>query len=492
MKNNLLMLYSLAIMLLLSFNSNAQSAGFGVVNCNNLTAQVNPSPTDDGYLIVLSQTPIEFTPVDQLSYTFSLVYGLSADVSPLADGEYVVYNGVVDPTITGLVNNSTYYYKVFFYVLVNGAPVYSLSSEYDGVYTIPPVLNLSTQANHVTCNGAADGSIDLTILNGNSPFSFLFDSVATTVTNSTLPNQNFGPLTPGTYLIGVMDAIGCVSQLPSTIMEPDTLEIGLVSMNDVDCFGGDNGNVEFFVNTGALSGSVLTYSFDTNLNIDTNTVTGLYEINNIPAGTHDVVVFQDGNPVCSDTITFNIGQPNALSVNITDLIEPLCGGGNNGEIRAEVLGGTMPYSIEWTNQAGSTIGFGNMQSNLIAGDYAISIEDANNCSIDTLIMLNEDIVGCLRPENIPNVFTPNGDSANDTWNIQGLLNSYPNNKVIICNRWGDPVYEKAACADNCWDGIANLSNEELPTGTYFYIIQLDSNAEATEDNVFKGTLNLLR
>lgn len=486
------MLYSLAFFLLLSLNSMAQTAGFGVVNCNSLAAQVNPAVTDDGYLIVMSETPIEFTPVDQLSYTFSLVYGLSADVSPLADGEYVVYNGVVDPTITGLVNGSTYFYKVFFYTLVNGAPVYSTSSEYDGTFTIPAALTLSTQANNVTCNGLADGSIDLTIINGNSPYSFLFDSMATMVLDSTLPNQSFTNLGPGTYSIGVMDAIGCVSQIPSTILEPDTIEIGLISMNDASCFGSNTGQVEFFANTGALSGSVLTYSFDTNLVIDTNTVTGLYEINNIPAGSHQVIIFQDGNPLCSDTITFNIGQPNPLSLNITDLIEPVCGGGNNGEITAEVLGGTGPFQIEWLNQAGSTIGFGTMQSNLMQGDYLLSIEDANNCVLDTLVMLNEDIAGCLSGANIPNVFTPNGDSANDTWYVQGLLNSYPNNKVTICNRWGDPVYEKTGCADNCWDGIADGSGEELPTGTYFYVIQLDSNADANEDNVFKGTLNLLR
>lgn len=492
MKNKLLMLYSLALFILLSFNSAAQTAGFDVVNCNELTAQVNPSVTDDGFLIVMSETPIEFTPVDQLSYTFSLVYGLSADVSPLADGEFVVYNGVVDPTITGLVNGNTYFYKVFFYVVVNGAPVYSLSSEYDGVYTIPPVLTLSTQANHVTCNGFADGSVDLTITNGNAPFSFIFNSVPTTVVDSTLPNQNFSDLGPGTYMVSVMDAIGCVNQIPSTIMEPDTLEIGLVSLSDAQCFGSNTGNIEFFVNTGALSGSVLTYSFDSNLNIDTNTVTGLYEINDIPAGNHDVVVFQDGNPLCSDTISFSVGQPNPLTVNVTDLIQPVCGGGNNGEITVEVLGGTIDYQIEWVNQAGSTIGFGTMQSNLIEGDYLVSIEDANNCTVDTLIMLDEDIAGCLSQENIPNVFTPNNDNANDTWYVQGLLNSYPNNKVTICNRWGDPVYEKNACGDDCWDGIANLSGEELPTGTYFYVIQLDSNADANEDNVFKGTINLLR
>lgn len=63
-------------------------------------------------------------------------------------------------------------------------------------------------------------------------------------------------------------------------------------------------------------------------------------------------------------------------------------------------------------------------------------------------------------DNIPNVFTPNGDGIYDTWEIPGAL-SKRKNSLKIFNRWGIMV-EEFSPYNNDWDG------GNLPDGTYFY------------------------
>jgi len=78
-----------------------------------------------------------------------------------------------------------------------------------------------------------------------------------------------------------------------------------------------------------------------------------------------------------------------------------------------------------------------------------------------------------------NEFSPNNDGANDTFIIDCIEN-YPNNKLSVYNRYGSLVYDRKAY-NNDWDGTANVSGainreEKLPTGTYYYILDIGDNA----------------
>ena len=66
-------------------------------------------------------------------------------------------------------------------------------------------------------------------------------------------------------------------------------------------------------------------------------------------------------------------------------------------------------------------------------------------------------------------FSPNGDNVNDQFTITGI-EDYPENEVIIFNRWGNEVfYRRGYNNDNAWDG--RWEGQELPDGTYFYIVR---------------------
>jgi gliding motility-associated-like protein len=83
-----------------------------------------------------------------------------------------------------------------------------------------------------------------------------------------------------------------------------------------------------------------------------------------------------------------------------------------------------------------------------------------------------ELIDCLTID-IPDAFSPNSDGWNDFFEIPNL-DSYPNNTIKIFNRWGALVFE-ASPYRNDWNGRSQhpaTLGEELPVGTYYYILDL--------------------
>lgn len=81
---------------------------------------------------------------------------------------------------------------------------------------------------------------------------------------------------------------------------------------------------------------------------------------------------------------------------------------------------------------------------------------------------------------IPGGFSPNGDGKNDLFVLTNIGGKKV--KVQIFNRWGAVVYKNDSY-DNSWNGTANTGfglGEDLPTGTYWYIISIDDTKKVTE------------
>jgi gliding motility-associated-like protein/uncharacterized repeat protein (TIGR01451 family) len=98
---------------------------------------------------------------------------------------------------------------------------------------------------------------------------------------------------------------------------------------------------------------------------------------------------------------------------------------------------------------------------------------SNNTSSNTIVLLGL---------TIPNVFTPNGDGVNDTFEIPGL-GGFMANELTVMNRWGSTVYQKKGY-HNEWNG------EGLNEGTYFYLLKVQLASGAWD--VYKGYITLLR
>ena len=90
---------------------------------------------------------------------------------------------------------------------------------------------------------------------------------------------------------------------------------------------------------------------------------------------------------------------------------------------------------------------------------------------------------------IYNAMSPNGDGHNDVFVIRNI-EKYPDNQLIIFNRWGKEVYRKEAYGtyNRFYDGV-DMNGQTLPVGTYYYILKVIANG--SEEN-FKGFLYINR
>jgi gliding motility-associated-like protein len=83
---------------------------------------------------------------------------------------------------------------------------------------------------------------------------------------------------------------------------------------------------------------------------------------------------------------------------------------------------------------------------------------------------------------IPEGFSPNGDNVNDKFEIPGI-DKYPNNQLRIYNRWGNLVFSTRNYQGE-WDGTEFNSNERLPVGTYFYVLDLENGRKPVQGYVY--------
>ncbi|MDI3318762.1 PKD domain-containing protein [Pinibacter soli] len=92
---------------------------------------------------------------------------------------------------------------------------------------------------------------------------------------------------------------------------------------------------------------------------------------------------------------------------------------------------------------------------------------------------DEMLVKILRPVKVPNVFSPNGDGINDTWNIKNLAD-YVDCTVNVFNRYGQKVYSSHGYTVP-WDG--RMNGASLPVGTYYYVINVKQGEPAMTGSV---------
>ncbi|MBK9526360.1 MAG: CotH kinase family protein [Bacteroidetes bacterium] len=242
--------------------------------------------------------------------------------------------------------------------------------------------SISNQSN-VSCNGGSNGSGAVFASGGMTPYSYSWSPSGGTASAAS-------GLNAGVYTITTTDMSGCLSLQQITISQPSALSVSMSNV-PVTCFGGSNGSASVIA-TGGTPG--YTYSW-TPSGGTTST------ISSVSSGNYLVTVTDLAG--CTTSSPVNVPQPTSISILMTTQAA-MCGM-DNGSVTANVSGGTGAYHYSWL----PTLDTISSIQNLSAGNYTVTITDANACTKTASATVAANTSPQLAPASVQNV-TCNGNS----------------------------------------------------------------------------------
>lgn len=231
---------------------------------------------------------------------------------------------------------------------------------------------------NLTCNGDNSGSISINVFGGSGNATASWTGPNGFISS----DMNINGLEAGQYCVTITDDLGCMGDTCITLTEPDALALSLEATN-VSCASGQNGSI-----SAAVSGGIPTYAI-TWAGPNGFTASGT-ELSNLEAGNYCATA-TDFNG-CTTVSCIDILQPDSLSISLsaaqTNGYNIACHGDNSGQITTVVTDGTAPYSYQWQGPGGYASTDANPM-NLFAGEYCLTVTDANGCTLEACITLTQ-------------------------------------------------------------------------------------------------------
>ena len=358
-------------------------------------------------------------------------------------------NGSTADTLTGLVAGI---YTVV--VTDTNGCVWTLGDTLSDLYA-PIVLSPVVVDPH--CLSGISGSILVNATGGLAPLNYNWS------TGDTI--NYLDSLAVGVYLLTVTDSNGC--NLTASYDLKDTSAI-VISLTGSDTFcEGDS----VILNVASYSNVSYQWIKD-GIVLAGDTTTSL-------------IVMQSGD--YEITTTSVCGPFNDGPVTITVNTLPVVSAGTDADITCDstlILSAVGASSYSWTPAGFCTTpdqAITSVDSLRYTTSFIVIGTDANGCSSSDTVLVN---VTC-DTLSVPSGFSPNGDGINDFFEINNL-DEFPNANLKVFNRWGTLVFEMDKY-DNTWSGLSNSDlirvGEELPDGTYYYVLDLKNGEKALQGYV---------
>lgn len=282
----------------------------------------------------------------------------------------------------------------------------------------PTLLTGNLSSTSLSCYGGSNASIFASASGGVSPYTYNWsNNLGTGPSISNLPS--------GTYCVTITDANNCTKVICETITNPTQISTNVVVDGNISCSGGTDGSADLIV-----SGGTPNYTYFWSIGSFAE------DPNTFGAGWHYVTVTDGLGCTAFDSIQFT--APNPLTVASSTIINASCNGTSDGSIDLSVGGGTMPYTYSWSN--------GDITKNidnLSAGNYTVTVTDANSCQSSLTVTVSEPAflagtisktnVSCNGGNNGTATFNPSGGTApyNYIWStVPPQFNPTANNLSI--------------------------------------------------------------
>lgn len=233
----------------------------------------------------------------------------------------------------------------------------------------PDAIQFDLVSTPSICFGDEEGVIEIVNISGGT------GSLKFSLNNGGLSTDStFTELPAGSYLVTVVDSIGCSEDQIISITSPDVLQLTVNVVMDVQCGGDSTGAVMLEV---ANAVGAITYSVDQMVNF-----TGSFE--NLTAGEHSASA-TDANG-CTTEVLFEIQASGTFTLDVGSVSHVQCFNGLDGSFEIEVTDGVEPiqYAINGTNFQDVPVFNG-----LLAGEYDVHVVDSSGCVNTILVTIEE-------------------------------------------------------------------------------------------------------
>lgn len=212
-----------------------------------------------------------------------------------------------------------------------------------------------------TCT--ADGTITgLSATGGLAPYTFTWNGISSPDENLTAP--------AGNYTLEVTDDNGCIVESAEfTIGTTDGPEItGTAIETDATC-----------TTLGSITGLTVTGGVGPIFMAWNGTVVPSEDLSNAPAGDYTFTVLDD-NGCTAQSGPYTIELIGGPTVDVASIVisNETCDNQNGSITGISVSGGTPDYTFEWNGALSATLDI----TDLVAGDYTLTVTDDEGCTID--------------------------------------------------------------------------------------------------------------
>ena len=359
--------------------------------------------------------------------------------------------------------------------------------------SVNPGMTLTPFILNESCVNSCDGAIQTSVNNGLAPFTYSWSNGATSssITNSC----------PGTYTVTVTGANGC------SVIESFTISAGNLTANATISSAGPFTNLDPIYQIQALnSGGV----WSSNCGMCLSSF-GLFNPQIAGVGSWEIC-YSLGSGNCADSQCISILVTNDCIPQIITENAIICPGDSllvNGSW--ENSQGQYSATFQDINQCDSThivnlsfyivsplienILFCEFDSVLVFNQWISTSQTltqveqtANGCDYEHTI--NVQMESCIVEEAlvyIPNVFTPNGDSVNDAFEI--VLQNGIVELGWIFNRWGNIVCTFSPTQLK-WNGRDERTGKPVLDGVYTYVLYFKP--ANTVSKLYQGFVTLIK
>ncbi|WP_187294242.1 gliding motility-associated C-terminal domain-containing protein [Olleya sp. ITB9] len=300
----------------------------------------------------------------------------------------------------------------------------------------PLSLNI-TKIDATSAQGCNDGQATAIVSGGTAGYTYLWSASANNQTTATANN-----LSEGTHSVTITDANGCQITQSIVILCVNTCdaEINIDTITNVLCTNESTGAATVSASSDANPNATFTFTWS---NGQVNAGVTSSTLDNQSAGVYSVSVTIDGTVCQAVEETISITEPsNVLDVTAvtTDESGPATG---DGTATATATGGVQPYQYTWSPNGQNT----NQITGLSAGNYTVTVTDANGCTDTVTVTVNP---GSCNNLSVTGTSTP----AVCFGQSNGTINA------TVTGGSGDFTY--------AWDTITNTTTSvsNLPAGDY--------------------------